>query len=244
MKKQTKQLVGALTACALMGAMAIGGTIAYLSDTDSDSSYVAIGDVAIEMEQLDGSVFEDYQNLVPNQEVDRKWQINNIGENDTIVFMKVTQGRVTGTIVNDDGTGEREETTGLFWFKQADNPKGGTVEDCFNEDWIELEEQRTEGGNLESVRRVFAYPKVLSAGESAPPLYEKVQLKNFTENVLKDLIPSDHKRLVNDITCAIQASNILEGDADLTELNGDGELSKENLNKIYEIYWNQRLGID
>ena len=51
MRKSKKQMVMAAAACAMMGVMAIGGTMAYLTDSETATNTFTIGQVKIDLEE-------------------------------------------------------------------------------------------------------------------------------------------------------------------------------------------------
>jgi len=79
-------------------------------------------------------------------------------------------------------------------------------------------------------------PSALTSGANiTEPLFDKVQLKN----VLEAELVHDAAQTIKIDAYAIQANEILENNADLTDT-----LSKTNLEKIYDIYMNQNTNQD
>ena len=91
MRKSKKQMVMAAAACAMMGVMAIGGTMAYLTDSETATNTFTIGQVKIDLEEPEYAKLTETQkkDLVPNQIVAKDPQVENTGVNDAIVFSKV-----------------------------------------------------------------------------------------------------------------------------------------------------------
>ena len=73
MKKTKKQLAIAMASCLMVGALAFGGTMAYLTDTEGATNTFTVGKVQIDFEEPNypGNDSETVKNLVPNAEVKR-----------------------------------------------------------------------------------------------------------------------------------------------------------------------------
>lgn len=220
-----------MAVCVLAGTMAIGGTMAYLTDKDAAVNTFTIGEVKADLIEPNypGNDSDQVKELVPNEEVKKDPQVVNTGTNDMLVFMTVEVPTANVTVVEDDGTKGEKKVTDLFWLKQ-DEP-GEFHENSFDEAWMMLEDK----GNVSETERtaskyVFGYTKAVPKGGTTEPLFDKVQLKNIIENEVAAGEPLNILLTVY----AIQASSILNDNIDLT-----GELSKENLGMIYDIYLNQ-----
>lgn len=84
--KKKKLLVG-LCAGVLISALAIGGTIAWLTDKDEVKNTFSIGNVDIKVnEDYDP---EDGTNIYPGKEVTKKPTVKNIGKNPAYIRVKV-----------------------------------------------------------------------------------------------------------------------------------------------------------
>lgn len=223
--------------------MAIGGTFAYLTDNEGAVNTFTVGKVQIDLTEPNypGNDSEDVKDLVPNEEVAKDPKVTNTGVNDALVFMTVEVPVRNVTVVADDGTKGTQSPTELFWFKQEHGTEGeegyvkdpiGTHENNFNTtDWMQLTDKETHGTTDGSTTTyVFAYRTAVAAKAETKTLFDKVQLKNIVENEVTPGAAQDIKVK----TYAIQASEVLEGDVDLT----DG-LTEANFNKIYEIYLKQ-----
>ena len=91
MKKTKKQLAIAMASCLMVGALAFGGTMAYLTDTEGATNTFTVGKVQIDLEEpgYPGNTDDSVKNLVSNQEIAKDPQVENTGVNDAIVFMTV-----------------------------------------------------------------------------------------------------------------------------------------------------------
>ena len=109
-------MVLTVAACALLGAMALGGTMAYLTDQGSVTNTFTVGQVQIDLTEPDypGNNTPDVENLVPNEEVPKNPLVTNTGTTDAIVFMTVEVPRANVTLAADDGTKGTKEIQDLF----------------------------------------------------------------------------------------------------------------------------------
>lgn len=122
MRKSKKQMVMAAAACAMMGVMVIGGTMAYLTDSETATNTFTIGQVKIDLEEPEYAKLTDTQkkNLVPNQIVAKDPQVENTGVNDAIVFLKVEMPKKDVIVAEKDGTRKTTAVTELFTMLNTD----------------------------------------------------------------------------------------------------------------------------
>lgn len=116
-KSNWKRVVLPTTACALAACMAIGGTLAYLTDNEEHTNVFTLGgDVTIDLTETEwpGDGVDRVQYLVSNEEIAKNPVITNNGTSPAIVFMRVTVPTANVTEVADDGTrlGSRDYETG------------------------------------------------------------------------------------------------------------------------------------
>ena len=220
MKKSKKKLALAIAACTLSLTLAFGGTLAYMTDTEGTTNTVTVGRVHIELEEpgYPGNDSDEVKNIIPNQEIVKDPQIENTGNNDALVFLRVEIPQEMFTD-EDDGTGEQKKQD-LFRLKGV------------SDQWELLRtETVTEEDGKAKTSYVYGYKKPLGKGTTTDKLFQKVQMKNAVE--------SDLSGNVEDIivtACAIQATDI--PDVNLTP-GSDGNLSKDVLDQIYTIFLNQ-----
>ena len=222
----------AIVSCLLLLAMAIGFTSLYLTDNDTATNTVTVGDVKIDLLEPN---WEDTNNVVPNQELPKDPQIKNVGINDAVVFMTVEVPVENITLTADDGTKGVKGNNELFWFK--DSADGASVHaNNFDTNWVHLDTRDT-GANLAGTTRtyVFAYKTPISKDETTTALFDKIQVKNFIENE----IAAGKTEQIKINAYGIQASDVLESGVDLTDT-----LSNANLDKIYGIFIKQAFNQD
>ena len=157
MKK--KKIAALITSLALVGVVVVGGTLAYLTaQTETVKNVFTVGNVSIDVEEL-GWNPDDADELYPGAEVAKNPQIKNIGKNSGYMVMGVSGvDDMTDFAVS---YGEENWNTddwsyvvkeGDSYVVAAEQPK--TLKDGF-----------------------YAYKKVVEAGKSTTPLFDKVTFK-------------------------------------------------------------------
>ena len=216
------------------GLFGIGRAAAYLTDEASVTNTFTIGNVEVELEETDwpGNEDPEVQNQVPFQETEKNPTASNTGSNAAVVFMKLTVPVRTLVPVSEDGTKGTRQAMELYYMKLAEDAVTAH-QNHFADSWTELVSQEEGTGLTGNTRTyVFGYTAALAAGQSSRALFDKVQLAGFME----DEALAGEKLSVEVQLYAIQADNILENTGEISTDNG---ITKENLEKIYEIYIKQ-----
>ena len=221
MRKSKKQMVMAAAACAMMGVMVIGGTMAYLTDSETATNTFTIGQVKIDLEEPEYAKLTDTQKKNP--------QVENTGVNDAIVFLKVEMPKKDVIVAEKDGTRKTTAVTELFTMLNTDiDPAADGSTDGKN--WVELQGDDT---GADTNIHVYAYKEKLAKDAKTTALFDSIQL----QNIIEGQIDTDTEN-IKVTAYAIQAAEVLEGeDTDLTDT-----LTKENLQKIYNVYGKQNNG--
>lgn len=229
--KNRKSIITTIMAVALVAALAIGGTVAYLTDMEQTTNTFTVGEVKIDLVEDNYAALTaaEKSNLVPNQEVAKDPKVTNTGVNDAIVFLKVTVPVKNVTLVADDGTRGTKEMQEIFYLKSTGTQF--THANDFNASWIELSAKETGTDHSGATRTyVFGYNAAIAANASTSELFSKIQLKNVLEDEL--VAGADQEILVE--AFGIQASEVLSASADLTDT-----LDATSLAAIYDIVVNQ-----
>ena len=222
MRKSKKQLLRTLIACGLVLSVAAGGTVAYLTDAETATNTFTVGKVKIDLEEpgYPGNDSDDVKNIITNQEIVKDPQIENTGNNDALVFLRVEVPQETFTELDADNNVGEKKLQNLFKLKNV------------SDQWELLRTETVTGeGGKSKTSYVYGYKKTLGKGATTDKLFQKVQMKNAVE--------SDLSGNVEDIVvtaCAIQATDI--PDVNLTP-GSDGNLSKDVLDQVYTIFLNQ-----
>ena len=92
-----KKIIAWLLVVVLTAGIAIGGTLAYLTDRDSEANVFTTGDVDISLDEK----FEQDSELLPGQEIEKEVKIKNEGPNDAYVWYTyaVPQGLEKGLVL-------------------------------------------------------------------------------------------------------------------------------------------------
>lgn len=267
--KMKRRTVMTLAACTLIMTMGIAGTVAYLTDKTDATNNFTFGDVKVntlepawDTTDTDGDGIPDMaEDVVPNQQIPKSVQTENVGINDAIVFVKITVPLEVVTRVSDNGTAERipSQTPGgigaldrklqeVFYF-QLKGDSINTENNNFDKNWVNLPEEEIgyagAGGHEEyldlsntkayagSTRTyVFGYNKRIAKGEKTTTLFDKVQIKNIVEN---EVAPGATKSIKVE-TYSVQADNIVNANG---AIDTTGKLSHDTLKEIYDIYMTQ-----
>ena len=220
MRKLKKQLLRTMIACGLVISVAVGSTVAYLTDAETATNTFTVGNVQIDLEEpgYPGNDSDEVKNIIPNQEIVKDPQIENTGNNDALAFLRVEVPQEMFTD-GDDGTGEQKKQD-LFRLKGV------------SDQWelLRTETVTREDGKAKT-SYVYGYKKTLGKGATTDKLFQKVQMKNAVE--------SDLSGNVEDIVvtaCAIQSTEV--SDISLTPAE-DGTLGKDTLDQVYTVFLNQ-----
>lgn len=223
----------------MVAALAIGGTMAYLTDSETADNVFTLGSVKIDLEEphYPGNGSAEVTDIVPNEEVQKDPLVKNTGDNDAIVFLKMTVPVETVQAVDDDGTKHESAPSELFFFKTGALGEGFTDHtNKFNEKWERLEDKET-GADLAGTERtyVFAYKTKLAPGASTDALFDKIQLKNYAEGYIDGSVEN-----IKIDTYAIQADNLIvsQAKADPDNLTPDSEKA------IYDLFMKQNPEIN
>lgn len=269
MKK--KRTIITLAACGLIVAMSIMGTIAYLTDQTSATNSFTFGDVKVDTLEPDWDTTDEDGNgvpdvaefVVPNQQIPKSVQAENVGINDAIVFIKITVPLETVTRVSDNGQAELrvnlpDGTLGslirdtklqeVFYF-QMKGDSINTENNHFDENWVNLPEEEigyegaggpTEYLDLTNTKvyegkvRTYVFGYNKRIAEG-----EKTTTlfdKVQIKNVIENEVTPGAVKNIEVETYSIQADNIVNADG---AIDTTGTLSHDTLKEIYDIYVTQ-----
>ena len=180
MKKQRKIVFWAASLL-LTGALAAGGTLAYLTDKDSVTNQFVVGKVDIEGNEPSYAPDPDGKtnHIVPTQVIPKDPRIKNKGKNDSYVY--TSGNRLNGGAAVD---------TELFSMNQL------------SKKWVLMYKKKQNN----SMVYTYLYNEVLAAGKTTDPLFTSVTAANIVEGQLDEKevdIPINYY--------AIQALNTGEG---------------------------------
>ena len=158
-----KKFVKVAVICAAIGSLAIGGTMAYLTDYDSVVNEFTVGEVKIDLEEPNWKP-EENKKIEPTQVIKKDPQIKNSGVSDAYVYLEVEVPRENVIVANAAGQRQAKAITDLFTY---------TV----NPDWTMI----AENTNDQVHRRTYCYNKVLASGSTTNTLFDTVTMANVIE---------------------------------------------------------------
>ena len=159
MKKQRKIVFWAASLL-LTGALAAGGTLAYLTDKDSVTNQFVVGKVDIEGNE-------------PTQVIPKDPRIKNKGKNDSYVYMDVSIPIAKVIVADTSGNrlnGGAAVDTELFSMNQL------------SKKWVLMYKKKQNN----SMVYTYLYNEVLAAGKATDPLFTSVTAANIVEGQLDE----------------------------------------------------------
>lgn len=145
---QKKSLFTMLIALCLVGAVMVGATVAYLSDsTDTLNNVFTVGNVEIEIDEPDWDE-ENAKNLEYGAEIAKDPQITNTGKNDAFVVMEVT---------------------GMNNMSQ-----NGFSVDFDTNNWVRIDTNGEIASDNTLVDGFYMYKSLVAVNDVTAPLFEKV----------------------------------------------------------------------
>jgi predicted ribosomally synthesized peptide with SipW-like signal peptide len=118
-----KKVIAIVLLVALVSAISIGATLAYLTDRDSEVNVFTIGDVTIDLEEE----FEQNSTLIPGVKIEKKPTITNTGKNDAWVWL--TFAIPAALDVNTPGSDVGSIDNVIHWNFKAATTEGYVTQD-------------------------------------------------------------------------------------------------------------------
>ena len=97
-----KKIIAFVLVVSLTAAIAIGGTLAYLTDRDSEANVFTTGDVNIDLNED----FEQGSTLIPGVDIEKKPTVTNAGPNEAWVWTTVAVPKNLASVIDFDASGE------------------------------------------------------------------------------------------------------------------------------------------
>ena len=90
-----KKALTTMAACGLVAALGVGGTMAYLTDSEQTTNTFTIGKVKIDVQEPgwdttdknNNNIPDKAEDVVPNQELAKNQLLENTGSNSAVVFL-------------------------------------------------------------------------------------------------------------------------------------------------------------
>lgn len=169
---------------ALISAAAVGGILAYFTDTDEKVNEFVVGKVEIDLREPqwdkkpDGNqnnIPDEAEHMRPLQMITKDPQVTNTGNNDAFIFLTVQIPCREIVTVNEDGTRNPLALTELYFY-QAD-----PAWTCLGSSPVETE------GKVTATKYLYAYAgegqdcTIVTPNETTKPLFEQVGFVNAME---------------------------------------------------------------
>ena len=148
-----KKALTTMAACGLVAALGVGGTMAYLTDSEQTTNTFTIGKVKIDVQEPgwdttdknNNNIPDKAEDVVPNQELAKNPLIENTGSNSAVVFLKVTVPTKYVTQVADDGTVSKDgrKSQEIFYFKDVADAQN-QERNNFDANWQELVDEEVQ----------------------------------------------------------------------------------------------------
>ena len=101
-----KKIISVILVVSLTAAIAIGGTLAYLTDRDSEANVFTTGDVNIDLNED----FNQGSTLTPGVEIEKAPTVTNVGPNEAWVWTTVAVPKDLASVIDFTGKGDGWET--------------------------------------------------------------------------------------------------------------------------------------
>lgn len=150
----------------MIGILAAGGTIAYLTDFDSTVNEFTVGKVEIGLEEPAWNP-EENTKTEPSTVIPKDPKITNKGVNDAFVYLEVSIPMANVVIADVNGNRLEKKERELFEFTPG-------------ADWTRLSLTTVGSSRVYT----FAYNKVLKAGQTTSTLFDTVTFINIVEGQL------------------------------------------------------------
>lgn len=156
-----------MLAAAAAGSIAIGTTMAYLTDYESVNNRFTVGKVEIQLEEP-GWKPKDNEKLTATQDIAKDPQVTNTGINDAFVYLEVSVPVRKVFTANADGSRKAQADTELFAFAP-------------DKEWTQLSKSRIGTNQVYT----YCYNRVLSPGKTTTPLFQSMTFANIIEGQLE-----------------------------------------------------------
>ena len=236
MKTYGRRTAATAAVCAMMGALALGGTMAYLTDNEAHVNTFTVGKVQIDLQEP-GWDPGDGEELVPNERLDKDPKIENTGTNLAYVFAEVKIPARDVVTAGADGTKKASAVQDLFTYGtvKLEEEKEIYTAGGINEGWslLRSDQAKTDGSYS---TYLFGYSRPLAKGEETPGVFDQVKLINLVEGQL------DSQSLEIPVKgYAIQAETNGDGQTTIegVEIENPELLTEEEMKVVYAVFAGQ-----
>lgn len=242
--KNKKNAVIAIASCALLGAMAVGGTMAYLTDSEKQVNEFTFGTVQVDLVEatfsdtaktdIDAStnVAKYKTALVPYATAPKDPKIVNTGTESAVVFLKVEVPNFSIAKVSEAGAASAEARADIYELQFTGGTALTLTENALTgagKNWYLISKTGAEDSTNKTTY-VFAYKTGVAADDETDTLFDQIQFVNMTDGSYKTVTVDnvDTAKDINVYAYGIQLTglnNITAVDDDLTDAFTAAELS-------------------
>lgn len=165
--RSSKRLITLGLSCALALSLALGGALAYLTDSASVINDLSLNtNLSITLNEPSWDA-DDAKAMVPTKTVAKDPVITNSGAMDAWVFAKVKVPVFTGSVANEEGIAQAVTDGDLFTYET-------------NEGWTLENTSPVESGFR---TYTYIYEDALAPGQSSRALFDEVTMANLTQGL-------------------------------------------------------------
>lgn len=161
-----RNVVKAVVLCGLVGALAVGGTSAYLTDWGDATNTFTVGKVDIDLDEPNWKP-QEHDKIQPSEEMKKDPTVTNVGANTAYTFIEVSIPIKNVTTVQPDGTRNAKAQTEMFSFTADKN-------------WTKLSNKQI-GSDMVYL---YVYNNPIAAKEKTTPLFNTITMANIIEGEL------------------------------------------------------------
>lgn len=216
-----------MAACAMIGAMAVGGTLAYLTDSETTTNTFTVGKVQIDLTEPNKP--DEDTPRVPNEEIAKDPTVKNTGDNKAIMF--VAFDIPMDNLVVADSTGAKQTAADVELFDFRADTK---TYDSVNDGWVQV--SATEATDKSKMTYVYGYETTVDKDTAVPSVFDYVRMANIVEGQI------DQTKLKMPIRAYAIQAEWLQNAANTTEnhnIDTTGTMDKTTLTTIYNIFATQ-----
>ena len=172
-KTSNKKFLAAVASCGLISALGIGGTLAYLTDSESHTNTFTYGNVELDLleTQWDDSAAHV---MVPGRQMAKNPQGNNTGTESEWIIMKVVMPYVANAITINPSTGVPNA---------AANTPAFIMNGINTSNWTLLNSGPVFDSTTNTATYVYGRNTAVAAGQNSGELFTSVTMANFQDGI-------------------------------------------------------------
>ena len=210
-KTSNKKFLAAIASCGLISALGIGGTLAYLTDSESHTNTFTYGNVELDLTETSWNDSAAHV-MVPGRQIAKNPQGNNTGTESEWIIMKVVMPYVADAVTINPSTGAPNA---------AANTPAFIMNGIDSDSWTLLNSGPVYDSTAKTATYVYGLNTAVAAGANSGELFTSVTMANFQDGITVD---------GNDIVVTaygIQAEGVADVATAWTLVQGQGTTTRE-----------------